>query len=201
MAPRIEIICEGVLSDLWSWANTAAAAEELTLGEWMNRLLERERRRLDGGPRFDERTRHVGRRGAAAQMGPGEYTSTELAAMAGTTGAQGGQVGRWRNAGLLQSVRPTRQGVAAAYSQAEVLIAAAFVELEGHGIDDEIRLSIGGAVRDHLGRGGTPANGVLVVAGRAVVVGLSMPVGHLDADIAMIVPLRRLWSRCLERVA
>jgi len=129
---RVDVVLRGVVDDQWTWARAQAAERGLALEEYLSTLVEKDRRRIEGRARLDPRTRRPGRRGANAQMATGEYLAAEIAT---AVGVDHRQVGKWAAAGLLAAARPGRRGVAAAYTPAAFLAAAAVRELSLAGID------------------------------------------------------------------
>lgn len=132
---RVEVLVEDVLDELHVWAKQRAAELGVTYGDVVNRALEAERRRVEGLPRLDPRTKRVGARGARSQMGTGEYLIGELAELIGTDHRA---AGKYAAKGLITSLRPTGNGKVAAYGEVDVLIAASCRALTAAGLSWEL---------------------------------------------------------------
>lgn len=199
MTLRVDPVTPGLLADLWAWATDQAALEGIPVGDLMNRALDAERRRIGGHPRQDHRTTKVGRRGADAQMGEGEYTLSDVARMAVAVPAD---VKIMRGLGLIVPVRPTRRGIAAAYGLVDVVIAAALIELAGRGVDDtDLRIVVAGLIRSRWDVHSTMRGTFLLVGdGQAKLVGGATPMNALTPNASVIVlVLASLSSRALDR--
>lgn len=86
MGSREVVLPWGVPGGLVAWVEAQAELEDIDPGQVVARALDRERRRVsDDAPPADSRVKRPGVRGAAAKLGAGMITATELAELAGVT--------------------------------------------------------------------------------------------------------------------
>lgn len=131
MTLRVEALVDGVFIDLWDWAQHYAEREGIELADVVNCALDAERRRVERLPRRDPRTIKPGQMGATVQMRNGEITAAEMGRLTrATNNAKTGQIPRWRAEGLIETTRPTSQGVAAAFAHIDVVVCFVLVALE-----------------------------------------------------------------------
>lgn len=153
MPLQTTVLAEGVLSDLYEWAQAQAASEGIDPADLVNRALERERRRLSGRPKLDSRTKIVGRKGADAKMKPGTYHGGDVAKLARVKYER---IAWFVRVGVIASKRPTGRGVPAEYDLGDA-IAVAVVDAAASvvGPDPDLAQSVGTLTRQHIDRPST----------------------------------------------
>lgn len=199
MALRIDIAFTSPLSDLWSWAADRAADQDQTLAEFVDRLVEVERRKVEGRPRLDPRTRHVGRKGAMLHVKDREYLAGELCVLAGL---EVRFVAPLVEAGVLVSARPTGRGKPGAYSEVDVIIAGVAAGLVRHHVDPRVLAITTGGAADTIRAAWPRVRGIVTLAnaGHACTCGEA----HISARAremspAVIVHLETVAAAAAER--
>lgn len=160
---RVDVIFESPLSDLWGWARAHAEAQGMTLAEFVDRCVEIERRKVEGSPRLDPRTRHVGRKGAAVQLKEHEYLASEVATLAGLAP---GDIAPLADLGVIRSSRPTGRGKPGAYSNTDVLLAALAGELHSLGVPAHVLVAPAPNAAEALRKVWPRTLGLVVLANR-----------------------------------
>jgi hypothetical protein len=199
MPLRIEASVDGVFVDLWDWARARSESEGLELADWVNRLIDVERRRVEGLARLDPRTIHPGQRGAGVQVRPGEIGSLDLARLTGAREKH--QITRWRQGGLIQTVRETRQGIVATYAHQEVVICFVLMCLEALLAATDERLEVAAKlVRAHWDDRGHFRGAFLTMAGDDLrVVGQDFGVGNMRTPAGVVYNLEAIEAELDRR--